>query len=394
LKSLYKLCLTGCVALLAVCGYCLYCFLWIGRLIMKKFQFVLTVILLALLIAIGSAAWLFNYYFMPMKSVRAEAVQLTIERGTSARAVADTLESLGVVRSGKMLYYWLRYTETAIQAGRFTLIRGEGAVNAAAKLLKAETVDQIIIVHEGLTMEQAAGRVAAQIGIDSAEFVRLCNDSAFIASVGVDAKTLEGYLFPNTYRLPENVKADAVIRKMVAQFHAALAGVVWDAGIKEKYNLHEVLTLASIVEKEATLATERGRIAGVFHNRLKKGWPIGADPTVRYIFRKFDGPLYVSELNSNSPYNTRKFAGLPPGPICSPGLGAIQASAKPDSTDEMFFVALWDGTGAHDFSVTNADHDRKKIKIREENELRVKKAMGKNVKSINMEGTPPLRGEP
>jgi len=156
-----------------------------------------------------------------------------------------------------------------------------------------------------------------------------------------------------------------------------LSGVVWDDNIKAKYSLHEVLTLASIVEKEATLASERGRIAGVFHNRLKKGWPLGADPTVRYIFRKFDGPLYVSELNSDSPYNTRRFAGLPPGPICSPGLGAIQAGAKPDSTDDMFFVALWDGSGAHDFSVTNAEHDRKKLKIREENELRVKQK-GKN----------------
>jgi UPF0755 protein len=374
LKSLYKFCFTGCIALLALGGYCVYCLLWMGRLIMKKFQFVITVVLLALLLAAGSAAWLFNYYFMPVKRSGAEeTVQLTIERGTSARAVADTLESLGVVRSGKMFYYWLRYTETAIQAGRFTFVKGEGAVNAAEKLLKAEIVERTVIVLEGLTMEQAAGKVAAQTGIDSAEFVRLCRDSAFIASVGVSAKTLEGYLFPDTYRFPEQVTADAVVRRMTARFNEALAGVVWNADIKAKYSLHEVLTLASIVEKEATLPSERGRIAGVFHNRLKKGWPLGADPTVRYIFRKFDGPLYVSELNSDSPYNTRRFVGLPPGPICAPGLGAIQAGAKPDSTDDMFFVALWDGSGAHDFSVTNAEHDRKKLKIREENELRVKK---------------------
>ena len=373
LKSLYKLCLTGCVALLALGGYCLYSLLWMERLIMKKFQIVITAVLLALLVAAGSAAWLFNYYFMPMKSSGAvEKIPLTIERGTSARAIADTLENLGVVRSGKAFYYWLRYTETSIQAGRFTLLRGDGAVNTAVKLLKAEIVEQTVIVLEGLTMEQAAGKIAAQTGIDSAEFVRLCNDPAFIASVGINAKTLEGYLFPDTYRFPEKLTAEMVARRMVARFNDALAGVVWDDNIKAKYSLHEVLTLASIVEKEATLPSERGRIAGVFHNRLKKGWPLGADPTVRYIFRKFDGPLYVSELNSDSPYNTRRFAGLPPGPICSPGLGAIQAGAKPDVTDDMFFVALWDGSGAHDFSVTNAEHDRKKLKIREENELRVK----------------------
>jgi UPF0755 protein len=373
LKTLYKLCFAGGIALLAVCGYFLYSLLWIGRLIMKKFQLVITVVLLALLLAAGSAAWLFNYYFMPMKSSDAgEKVQLTIERGTSARAVADTLETLGVVRSGKAFYYWLRYTEMTIQAGRFTLLKGDGAVNAAQKRLKAEIVEQTVTVLEGLTMEQAAGKVAAQTGIDSAEFVRLCNDSAFIASVGINAKTLEGYLFPDTYRFPEKLTAEMVVRRMVARFNEALAGVVWDDNIKAKYSLHQVLTLASIVEKEATLPSERGRIAGVFHNRLKKGWPLGADPTVRYIFRKFDGPLYVSELNSDSPYNTRRFTGLPPGPICSPGLGAIQSGAKPDVTDDMFFVALWDGSGAHDFSVTNAEHDRKKLKIREENELRVK----------------------
>jgi len=219
LKSLYKLCFTGGVALLALGGYCLYCLLWTGRLIMKKFQFVLTVILLALLLAAGSAAWLFNYYFMPMKSADAgETVQLTIERGTSARAVADTLETLGVVRSGKAFYYWLRYSETAIQAGRFTLLKGDGAVNTAVKLLKAEIVEQTVIVLEGLTMEQAAGKVAAQTGIDSAEFVRLCRDSAFIASVGIKEKTLEGYLFPDTYRFPEKLTAEMVVRGWLRAF--------------------------------------------------------------------------------------------------------------------------------------------------------------------------------
>jgi UPF0755 protein len=168
--------------------------------------------------------------------------------------------------------------------------------------------------------------------------------------------------------LPEKYTAAVVIRRMVARFNEVFATVEWDPAIKEKYTPHQIMTVASIVEKEATLASERGRIAGVFHNRLRKGWPLGADPTVRYIFRRFDGPLYVSQLNSDSPYNTRKFAGLPPGPICSPGLGAIKASAKPDSTEDMFFVALWDGSGAHYFSKTNAEHDKMKLKVRAESE--------------------------
>jgi UPF0755 protein len=270
-----------------------------------------------------------------------------------------------------------------IQAGRFTFIRGEGAINAAERLLKAEVIEQTVFVQEGLTIEQTASKVVSQIEIDSAEFVRLCNDSIFIAALGIQAKTLEGYLFPDTYRFPESgVTAEMAVRRMVARFKEACAGLQWSKSVKDAYDMHKVVTLASIVEKEATLPAERGRIAGVFHNRLRKGWPLGADPTGRYIYRKFNGPLLVSELNSPSPYNTRRFAGLPPGPICSPGLGAIQASAKPDSTADMFFVALWDGSGAHDFSVTNEEHDRKKLKIRKENEIRVKNE-SKATKGVN-----------
>jgi UPF0755 protein len=346
---------------------------------MKKLLVIVTSVFLVLALCLaGAAVWSFNYYLMPDKAAiaRPVPVHVEIERGTSARAVSDTLAACGVVRSGKALYYWMRYfgISDKIQAGRFTFIRGEGAVNAAEKLLKAEVIEQTVFVQEGLTIEQTASKVAAQAGVDSAEFVRLCNDTAFVAALGINAKTLEGYLFPDTYRFPESgITAEVVVRKMAARFKEACAGLQWSKSVKDAYNLHQIVTLAAIVEKEATLPVERGRIAGVFHNRLRKGWPLGADPTVRYIYRKFSGPLLVSELNSPSPYNTRRFAGLPPGPICSPGLGAIQASAKPDSTADMFFVALWDGSGAHDFSVTNEEHDRKKLKIRKENEERVKK---------------------
>ncbi|MDR2579260.1 MAG: endolytic transglycosylase MltG [Chitinispirillales bacterium] len=340
----------------------------------------ITVMLVLLLIAVAGALWSFNRYLMPMKTL-GEEVHLTVERGTSPMAIANMLESHGIVRSGKIFYYWLRYADMTdkIQAGRFTFVKGEGAVSAADKLLSAETIDRTIFVKEGLTIEQTAGRIAAQVDIDSAEFVQLCLDSAFIASVGIEgAYSLEGYLFPDTYRIPENSTPAVIIRRMVARFNEVYGAVEFNPAIAARYNRHQIITLASIVEKEATLAAERGRIAGVFHNRLRLGWPLGADPTVRYIFRKFDGPLFVSELQSPSPYNTRRFAGLPPGPICSPGPGAIRATAAPDTTDYMFFVALWDGSGAHYFSRTNAEHDRMKYRVRQENELR-KQRQGREV---------------
>jgi UPF0755 protein len=133
----------------------------------------------------------------------------------------------------------------------------------------------------------------------------------------------------------------------------------------------EIVILASIVEKEAALAEERPRIAGVFSNRLAVRLPLGADPTVRYALKKFSGPLLFQDLNIASRYNTRRYAGLPPGPICSPGQASLIAAMSPMRTNELYFVARWDGSGAHDFSVTNEEHSRKKIAIRYRNEKRL-----------------------
>jgi UPF0755 protein len=136
-------------------------------------------------------------------------------------------------------------------------------------------------------------------------------------------------------------------------------------------NKKDIVIIASIVEKEALISTELPRIAGVFYNRLRLGVPLGADPTVRYIFKKWSGPLYVSELKSRSPYNTRLHKGLPPGPICSPGRASLAASVSPAQTNELYFVARWDGSGGHEFSATHDDHVRKKNAIRKINEQRL-----------------------
>src|SRR5690606_12383156 len=150
-----------------------------------------------------------------------------------------------------------------------------------------------------------------------------------------------------------------------------------------KYGRHGWVTLASIVEEEAAVASEQDLIAGVFYNRLVQGWSLGADPTVRFAVRKPTGPLYVSDLNSNSPYNTRKFPGLPPGPICSPGRGALRSSLNPMATDKMYFVAKDDGTREHFFSVDNSAHVRYKdvaATNRRKRDVRPANTAGKTVK--------------
>jgi UPF0755 protein len=157
---------------------------------------------------------------------------------------------------------------------------------------------------------------------------------------------------------------------MTDHFNEMYATIAQPPGGATELTKHETVILASIIEKEDELASERPLISGVFHNRLKKGIPLGADPTTRYILGKFSGPLFASDLSLQSPYNTRLHAGLPPGPICSPGLASLTAALCPQQTTMLFFVARWDGSGSHDFSMTNAEHSRKKDAILRSNEQR------------------------
>ena len=371
IKKILQLWFLGILFVLFILGYLFYSSIWVIRFMqtMKK-----TIWLFVSLLLISAV--MISYYLLFPIGQQQESVELVIPRKASLRSVADSLQNKGVVTSSKALLLWLRITgyERKIQAGKVIFMRGEGVLSAARKLLHAEPIEITITIPEGLTIEQTAQRIAQVIPIDSVKFVHLCYDTTFIRKLNISHSTLEGYLFPETYRFPEEgVTCSDVIRKMVAQFDLAWSQLQPQQDITSRYSRHELVTLASIVEKEATVASERTRISAVFHNRLKLGYPLGADPTVRYALRKFSGPLRVSELNSSSPYNTRRFAGLPPGPICSPGRGALQAALAPADTKELYFVAKWDGSGEHDFSMTNEEHDRKKHAIRRENELRKKK---------------------
>jgi UPF0755 protein len=254
-----------------------------------------------------------------------------------------------------------------------TLLEKESVFSASKKLLDVKAIEIAATIPEGLIIEQTASILHRSLGIDSAVFVKLCSDSAYIAKASPGATSLEGYLFPDTYRFSPGITAREIIQRMLDRFEEAYQSLQPDP-VAAPYARRGIVTLASIVEKEAALAEERPRIAGVFYNRLRAGVPLGADPTVRYILRKFDGQLRVSELNNPSPYNTRRFAGLPPGPICSPGLSSLQAAAAPLATNELYFVAKWDGSGAHDFSKSYREHDRKKLSIRQRTESRKRAA--------------------
>ncbi len=366
-RIVYRTWFTGVLYCLAGLGYVFYSFLVLFRMVqMKKLLIALSVICLMILsiVAVGV------YLFVPLEEPGEEVV-LIVEPGTTVGSLAKLLKEKEVIAHKKVFLLWVKLNklEKSMQAGKYTFYKYEGIIKAAEKLKTAEPIEESVTVPEGCTIEQTAECITEVFTVDTAEFAGLCKDTAFIKQQGLDVATLEGYLFPNTYRFPPDAGAEEIITRMVRQFFSVY-NAIQQTGIGKQYTRHEIVTLASIVEEEATIAEERTRIAGVFHNRLIKNMPLGADPTVRYALKKFSGPLRVSELKNPSPYNTRIHTGLPPGPICSPGAGALKAAIAPMETKELFFVAKWDGSGRHDFSITNAQHDRKKLEIRRQNYLR------------------------
>lgn len=370
LRLFFRIWFLGVIFILVIFGYILYSGIWVIRLMQSRKKTSFTLLFIIFLLFISGI----YYIFFPTGTVHNE-IEITIPRNANIRLIADTLKQKQVIKSKNALLIWMKIThqERKIQAGRAKLSTGDGVLRASRKLLKAHAIEYSVTIPEGLTIEQTARRIHNVFNhIDTSSIVGLCKDSLFIARLKIDASTLEGYLYPNTYRFPDNISAKEIIMKMVNSFEKTYKSLLPNRTITDKFTKNQIITIASIVEKEAAIPSERERISAVFHNRIRLGYPLGADPTVRYALRKFDGPLTVSDLNNSSPYNTRKYSGLPPGPICSPGRGALQAAVSPAESKELYFVAKWDGSGAHDFSLTNEEHNRKKMAIRQNNEQRKK----------------------
>jgi len=331
-------------------------------------KFLKSFAVVTLLVTLAILGFLYWGFYSPETKL-GDPVEFRIERGTSLMTIGSELESAGIIPNGKLFYYYMRGTKlgSTVQAGLFELPANAGIVRVS-ELLSSPIAEGISVqVVEGLTIWQTASTIASQYDIDSSSFVTLCSDTAFIRSLGFESDTsLEGYLFPETYLFPLESNEKEIISIMTQQFLRAFDSLPRSGKGAEMDRL-SLVTLASVVEREAKVPDERARISAVFHNRLDKNIPLGADPTIRYAIRKFSGPLRVSELRNRSPYNTRIHAGLMPGPICSPGRAAMIATVQPIESNELFFVAKWDGSGEHYFSVTNAEHNRRKNQVRREN---------------------------
>jgi UPF0755 protein len=282
----------------------------------------------------------------------------TVERGAALGSIASRLEEQGLIRNARVFAALARYRDldTALHAGEY-LVSPAWDANAVLDLLVSGRVRTWpLVIPEGLRSDEIAERLQ-QAGLGSAAaFLAAAKDPALAKDLGIPAAELEGYLFPDTYRLPRGLSGREIARVMVEQFERVWSDIAPLAQDSE-LDRHQIVTLASIVEKETGAAAERPLIAAVFLNRLERGMRLETDPTVIFGIPDFDGNLRRTHLeDASNPYNTYRIRGLPPGPIASPGRDALLAVVQPADSDYLFFVAKGDGT--HQFSVTYADHDR------------------------------------
>ena len=283
--------------------------------------------------------------------------EVLIPRGAAVETIAGILKANGLVKSPTLFVLAARVLghDRKLKAGRYTIPVGASIYRILKQLSSGMGKNDMVTIPEGLRSEETARILATQSKIDPSRFVSLTHDSAFAASLGVPSDRLEGYLYPDTYPFYPLLSPDEVARVMVGRALRVFEEELSLPGAREGLSMHELVTLASMVEAEAVMPVERPRIAAVFYNRLRRGMMLQSDPTVMYSLGIYRNRVYYSDLNVKSPYNTYRNKGLPPGPICSPGRAAFHAVLfpLPDST-ELYFVARGDGT--HIFSKSWEEH--------------------------------------
>src|SRR5262245_2026439 len=286
------------------------------------------------------------------------SIVVVIPDGSTFQHVATQLEREGLIRSSIFFVYFGKFqsADRKVHAGEYELNPGMTPGEILTMLLNGHVLLHSLTIPEGLTFVQIA-ELASQDGFtDRAEFLRLAKDRTFVESLGIKAETLEGYLYPDTYKFPRGIKTREVLVAMVEQLRQVVGPDLLARMQELHMTLHEVLTLASVIEKETGSGSERPEISSVFHNRLKKHIPLQSDPTVIYGLPSFDGNLHKKDLSSPSPYNTYLVQGLPPGPIANPGIQAIRATLYPSNSQFLYFVSRNDGT--HHFSATLIEHNK------------------------------------
>jgi UPF0755 protein len=281
-----------------------------------------------------------------------------IKPKTGVQDIALLLQDAGVIRS-TWTFLALAYLQGSLkrlQSGEYEFTSGMSLFEILQKLESGRVVTHQVTIPEGFTAEDIAKLLAGERLADRDRFLALVQDPMVAARLEVAAARLEGYLFPDTYRLTRGMSEEEIIRVMVGRFRQSVPPDFRERAARLRMDPHEVVTLASLIEKEARLNAERPVISAVFHNRLRQRMPLQSDPTAVYMVPRGPGRITASDLQRRSPYNTYLVQGLPPGPIANPGLASLQAALNPAPVNYLYFVAKNDGS--HFFSRTLEQHQQ------------------------------------
>ncbi len=319
-------------------------------------KFLLVLLLVAIATIGGSVFWISSFLHQPVAPT--QEVLLRVKPGTSFTRLAYEFEHAGVISDARRFILLARWKKVAahIHAGEYLFKQAATPAEILDRLVAGDVRKFQLTIPEGFSMVEIAARVETS-GIGKAEdFLALASDRQRIVQLDIEADSLEGYLFPETYTYTSDTTLTTLLTAMVEQFKQKVTPEMLATASELGMDQHQWVTLASIIQKEAGNDDEMPLIAAVFHNRLRIGIPLQADPTVIYGIKDFDGNLTRQHLQEATPYNTYRRRGLPPGPIASPGKNALQAAVAPADVKYLYFVSK--GDGSHVFNATLKDHNR------------------------------------
>jgi len=329
--------------------------------------------LLAAIAGMAAVGLYARHMLQPMPE-SGQSVRVTIAPGTGSQQIAAKLEQAGIVRSAKLFGYYLKYKDQGnkFQAGEYELRPGltlDAIIDTLNRGLTVKEQGIKLTIPEGYTVRQIADKLQQQFGTDPTLFMQAvqqysgftAKSFAYIPTDSKLANRLEGYLFPETYEWSKDIRVEEMIDRMMLELDKKLALLPdgWQEKLAQRgQTFHQMMTAASLIEREVVLDEERSLVAGVIYNRLQKGMPLQIDATVQYLFDKPKERLFEKDLQLESPYNTYLHTGLPPGPIASPSLASIKAAIDPAATSYLFYVTKKDGSKGHLFAETFEQHQQ------------------------------------
>ena len=319
-------------------------------------------LLLIVALVVGAGGWwIYSQTIEPYRGYSEPEVFVDIPAGSSTATIASRLVEAGVVRDTRtfQVALWISGRSRSLRAGEYRFEAPMHALDVIDKIARGDVYRRRLTFREGLTITEMA-QVFEERGFGSAaDFRKAAENAALIQDFDPGARDLEGYLFPETYALPRGTTATVLVAQMVDGFKNALTPEIRSNAAAAGLTIRQLVTLASLVEKETGTASERPLVAAVYANRMKIGMGMQADPTVIYALQqagRYDGNLRREDLQFDSPYNTYRYAGLPPGPIAAPGKASLEAAAKPADVDYLYFVSKNDGS--HVFASNLEEHNK------------------------------------